>query len=351
MNAVLALGNGAFATGGDDGHVMLWTSGKQAPVRILQGHDSPVSALALSPSGLILASAGWEGDIRLWPTNSQTEPSVLKGHAGQVTVLAYTPGGTLISGGYDATVRFWRNDQAVKTVQLESPINKLAILGDTVVAACADGRLRILTLKGEASGEIELSGFPIVALAASPASDLVAAGSIDGRVILVDPIKRSILREHQGRGWPVWALAFSADGRQFFSGGGDGLVRRWDTATGELVAASIASAQEILPEPLRHTRGAEVFRACVACHTLRDDDAPRAGPSLHGVIGRHIASAPNYAYSDALRTLDIVWSRDTIARLFEVGPHAYTPGTKMPEQRLNPADRQALVDFLDKATR
>ena len=40
-----------------------------------------------------------------------------------------------------------------------------------------------------------------------------------------------------------------------------------------------------------------------------------------------------------------------MAKLFEVGPAAYTPGTKMPEQTIgSPEDREALVDFLAKAT-
>jgi cytochrome c len=70
------------------------------------------------------------------------------------------------------------------------------------------------------------------------------------------------------------------------------------------------------------------------------------------VFGRRIASAPGYNYSPALKNLDIVWGRDTIARLFEIGPSHYTPGTKMPEQTIgNPRDREALVRFLEKATR
>jgi cytochrome c len=41
-----------------------------------------------------------------------------------------------------------------------------------------------------------------------------------------------------------------------------------------------------------------------------------------------------------------------VAELFEVGPATYTPGTKMPEQVIGSAeDRQALVEFLEKATR
>ena len=47
-----------------------------------------------------------------------------------------------------------------------------------------------------------------------------------------------------------------------------------------------------------------------------------------------------------------MWTPETVARLFEVGPQAYTPGTKMPEQTIgSAADREALMRFLEKATR
>ena len=42
---------------------------------------------------------------------------------------------------------------------------------------------------------------------------------------------------------------------------------------------------------------------------------------------------------------------ETVSQLFEVGPNAYTPGTKMPEQRIGSADdRRALTDFLARVT-
>jgi len=98
-------------------------------------------------------------------------------------------------------------------------------------------------------------------------------------------------------------------------------------------------------------RGAEVYRACIACHALGPEEGPKAGPSLHRVFGRRIASLPGYGYSDALKALDIVWTPETVAKLFEVGPMQYTPGTKMPEQTIgSPEDRAALVEFLGRAT-
>jgi cytochrome c len=85
---------------------------------------------------------------------------------------------------------------------------------------------------------------------------------------------------------------------------------------------------------------------------LTPEDGNRAGPTLHGVFGRRIGTATGYHYSPALRGMDIVWNTETISRLFEIGPNAYTPGTKMPEQVIGDAeDRAALMRFLEKATR
>jgi cytochrome c len=40
-----------------------------------------------------------------------------------------------------------------------------------------------------------------------------------------------------------------------------------------------------------------------------------------------------------------------VAKLFEMGPAHYTPGTKMPEQKIGKEkDREALVDFLARVT-
>src|SRR4029077_2783080 len=87
------------------------------------------------------------------------------------------------------------------------------------------------------------------------------------------------------------------------------------------------------------------------CHTLSPDEGNKAGPTLSGVFGRRIATLPGYNFSPALKKLDIVWTPETVSKLFEVGPEHYTPGTKMPEQTIGSAeDRKALVEFLAKET-
>jgi len=70
------------------------------------------------------------------------------------------------------------------------------------------------------------------------------------------------------------------------------------------------------------------------------------------VFGRRIGTLDGYPYSEALRKLDIVWSAETIGKLFELGPEEFTPGTKMPLQKMTDrAQRDALIAYLEVATR
>jgi cytochrome c len=150
----------------------------------------------------------------------------------------------------------------------------------------------------------------------------------------------------------VWAAAFFPDSRTLLTGGTDRMIRRWDAMAGEPIGNVVMGGPEDPLARFAGDHGAEVFRACVACHTLSPDEGNRAGPTLAGIFGRKIATLPGYNFSPALKKLDIVWTPATISRLFEVGPATYTPGTKMPEQTLGSAeDRAALVEFLEKATK
>jgi cytochrome c len=141
------------------------------------------------------------------------------------------------------------------------------------------------------------------------------------------------------------------DNETLLTGGVDGRIRRWNALTGAPIGSSLQATPRDPLAAYTGDHGAELFRACVACHTLSEKDAQRAGPTLAGLYGRRIASLPGYRFSDALKAMDIVWTPETLSKLFELGPNAYTPGTKMPEQRIGSAeDRKALTDFLARAT-
>jgi len=353
VNEVALLPEGRTVTGGEDGKIAVWQPGSPVPQQVLEGHVAPVVSLAVSPDGKTLASASWDRSIRLWSLTGG-EPRVLEDHQQNVNGVTFTPDGkALVSAAYDLTLRIWPLDGSAPTViTLPTPLNSVAVSRDgEIVAGGADGRVFFFSASGEQRGEIDSGQTPIVTVAVSGDGALIAAAGIRGSVAIIDRSSRSVARTLVGPGLPVWSATFFPDNRTLLTGGTDRMIRRWNAVTGDHIGqVAMAGADDPLAA-YGDDRGAQVFRACVACNTLTPDEGNRAGPTLHGVFGRRIATLPGYNFSPALKTLDIVWTPETVSRLFEIGPMAYTPGTKMPEQTIGSAeDRNALVKFLEKAT-
>jgi len=354
VNAVVFLKDGRIATAGGDAHIAIWTPGKPTPDQVLDGHSGPIVGLAVSPDGQWLASASWDHTVRLWPLAGGGAPRVLEGNTQNINGVAFSPDGSqVISAGYDATLRIWQiAGVSVSVHNLPSPLNSVAVAPDgEIVTAGASGQVFFLSPAGEMRGEVQASPTPIIAVAVSPDGKLVAAAGIRGSVAVIDRTARKLERTLIGPGLPVWSVAFFPDSRTLLTGGTDRMVRRWDALKGEPIDAVVVGAPDDPLKAFAGAPGAQVFRHCVACHTLSPDEGNRAGPTLWHIFGRRIATLPGYNFSPALKKLDIVWSKETVSKLFEIGPAHYTPGTKMPEQTIGSAeDRQALVDFLGRVT-
>ncbi len=354
VNAVALLPDGSAVTGGEDGRIAVWRPGDIAPATVFEGHTAPVAALSISPDGRTLASASWDRTVRLWPLDGG-QPRVLEGHQQNVNGVAFTPDGkAVVSVSHDPQVRIWPLDGGAPViVTMLVPLNSVTVAPDgEIVAGAADGRVFFISPVGEARGEVAAAEVPVVSVAVSGNGALVAAAGIRGSVAVIERGPRKLARTLVGPGLPVWSAAFLPDNRTLLTGGADRMVRRWDAVTGDhLGPVATVNASDPLAA-YSGDRGAEVYRACIACHTLTPDEGNRAGPTLHGIFGRRIASLPGYDFSGALKKMDIIWTPETVARLFEVGPMQYTPGTKMPEQTIGSAeDRKALVEFLARATR
>jgi cytochrome c len=354
VNAVAWLKDDRLVTASEDGAIAIWTQGKTEPDRVLKGHTAPVAGIAASPDGKTVASASWDHTVRLWPLDGAA-PRVLEGHSQSVNAVAFTPdGNALVSAGYDTTLRIWpmNGNGEVTAVNLPSPLNSVAIAMDgEIIAAGATGKVFFLSPQGELRGEVAALQTPAINVSISPDGKLVAVAGIRGSVAVIERAERKVLHTLVGPGLPVWSVTFFPDSRTLLTGGTDRMIRRWNAATGEAMDSAVVGAPSNPLAAYGDDPGAQVFRACVACHTLTPDEGEKAGPSLHHLFGRKIGSLPGYNYSDALKNMDVVWTPETVSKMFEVGPMAYTPGTKMPEQKIGSEDRKALMDFLAKATK
>jgi cytochrome c len=109
-------------------------------------------------------------------------------------------------------------------------------------------------------------------------------------------------------------------------------------------AAPVSSVQMIAKADV--AGGEKSSAKCKTCHTFEKGGPNRVGPNLWGVLGGHSAHKDDFAYSDAIKNLNITWDYDHLDR-FLTSPKAYAPGTKMTFVGLKkPEERAALIRWL-----
>ncbi len=90
-------------------------------------------------------------------------------------------------------------------------------------------------------------------------------------------------------------------------------------------------------------RGEQVYQRCRACHAFAYD---RTGPRHCGLLGRRAGSVPGFAYSDAMREANLVWTLTTLDA-FLAAPTRYLPGTAMAYAGIaDAAERRDLIAYL-----
>ncbi len=356
VTAVATLPQNWAVSAGEDGQIALWSPASPQPVRVLDGHQGPIAALAIAEPIGGIASASWDGTVRVWIGSGVLENKsfVIEGHKGNVNGVAFGPRlTTIISAGYDGAIRITPlNGAAPTAVRLPTPLNTVRTVFDgEIIAGGADGKVYIRREDGSERLTVEVQEMPITSLAVSADGEMIAAAGLRGAVTIISRETGRTLSTLVGPGLPVWSLAFHPEGKILVTGGADRMLRKWDVASGQPLAPANAPKADFSPSQMNE-RGAQVFRACEACHSVTPDGGNRAGPTLHGVFGRKAGGLAGYDYSAGFAAHGITWNAETIAKLFREGPSVVTPGTKMPEQTItDPEDLAALVAWLEKVTR
>ncbi|SFT09496.1 cytochrome c [Sulfitobacter marinus] len=96
-------------------------------------------------------------------------------------------------------------------------------------------------------------------------------------------------------------------------------------------------------------KGEKVFRKCKACHAVGADAENKVGPILNGIVGRAVASVPDFKYSSVLTDMGEAgktWTPEELAAFLEK-PRAYAKGTKMSFAGLRKEkDRMNIIAYL-----
>ena len=94
--------------------------------------------------------------------------------------------------------------------------------------------------------------------------------------------------------------------------------------------------------------GEQIFKKCVACHSIAKGEGNKIGPALYNVVGRKIGSVEDYKYSNALVEYGKEWNFEELNGFLEK-PAKYIKGTKMAYAGLRKErDRASIIKYLNQ---
>jgi tRNA A-37 threonylcarbamoyl transferase component Bud32 len=217
------------------------------------GHKGRIAALAWSPDGKYLASASYDKTVRVWQAAHGQHYLVYRGHSGRVNDLSWSPDSKyLVSASDDQTVQIWdvTTGKAVYTYRDHAGgVNAVAWSPDgaAIASAGSDKAVQVWHASLHRLLSTHHNTDTIWAVAWSPDSRYLASGCRDSKVCLWTPSlaqrKRSLWRQlftanqdykllqrHSG---PVYAVAWSPDGRYLVSAGSDHKAILWNLHAGK----------------------------------------------------------------------------------------------------------------------
>ena len=117
-------------------------------------------------------------------------------------------------------------------------------------------------------------------------------------------------------------------------------------AAGALLACGLLAAPAARAEG-NLASGENQFRRCSACHQIGPGAQNGVGPQLTGIIGRAIASAPGFRYTEGLRDrAGMVWTEELVATYIADPGGFIGQRSPMPAQRLRPGQVADLIAYL-----
>lgn len=210
----------------------------------LNGAIGTVRSLAFSHNGRWLAAGGGlcqrSGEIQLWDLQSDTLARTITGHRDCIYSVAFSPDGKLLaSGSYDKLIKLWDPSTGKEVRTLKDHIDAVFAVafspdGKWLASGSQDNSVKIWNV---ATGErLYTLGDPvdgISCIAFSPSGKQIAAAGYDMRIYVwsLTPASGSLDQSLIADEGSILQIAWSPDGRRIITSSSDGSIRVRDAAT------------------------------------------------------------------------------------------------------------------------
>jgi U3 small nucleolar RNA-associated protein 13 len=240
-------------TGSQDRTVKRWdiskdVSGKVRAKYTRKAHEKDINAIDVDPSGALFASASQDRTVKIYSVAEGEAIGVLRGHKRGVWTVKFAPKESQVPGS--PTKGLIATGSGDKTVKIWS-------LSDY---SC------LLTLEGHSNSVLKLAWIPYRPIdTRDKRGPQLASAAGDGLVKVWDTVSgeaMSTLDNHTDR---VWALTAHPTSGTLISGGGDSVITFWqDTTSSTLEAATSAESERVeLDQKLQNFTYAGNYREAI----------------------------------------------------------------------------------------
>ena len=115
-------------------------------VRVSNFLTAPITSVAFSPDGVLLAVGSEDASVRLWEVATGHLRQTLHGYEGEVGAIAFSPDGALLaSGSRDGTIRLWDTKTGGLMLSIGAPVRAVATSasGRWVATGHKDGTVHV----------------------------------------------------------------------------------------------------------------------------------------------------------------------------------------------------------------